>query len=207
MTDPGVSSQRTLIANVTMSIDGRAAGQDGDMSWLFEHAVHEQMAAHFAALWGGASTALMGRTNYEGFRGYWPAVARDPDASQRDRDFAQWLDGVEKVVISRTLREASWENTRIAQDLEAEVRDLKAAAGRDILVLSSLSLIQALLSAELVDELRIYLCPELLGAGQRLFEDGLPRSSWQLAGSTTTATGAIVLQYSVDRSGRDRRVS
>jgi dihydrofolate reductase len=64
-------------------------------------------------------------------------------------------------------------------------------------VLSSASIIQAMLAAGLVDELRIYLCPELLGSGKRFFDDGLPRSSWHLAGVTTMETGAIGLQYRV----------
>lgn len=122
------------------------------------------MSAYFARVWSGASTAVMGRTNFEGFRGHWPAVAQDPDASPRDRDFARWLDAVEKVVFSRTLQDAGWNNARVAErDLESEIRALKADRGRDILILSSASVIRTLLGAGLVDELRISLGPEILG--------------------------------------------
>lgn len=149
----------------------------------------------FEGLWRGASTVLLGRTNYEGFQGYWPAVARDPDADPRDRAFATWLDDVEKVVFSRTLTEATWANSRLASDLEGEVRALTRAPGRDIVVLSSVSIIQGLLRTGLLDELRTYLVPAVLGGGPRLFPEGLPPSRWELTSLTTIPTGALILQH------------
>jgi dihydrofolate reductase len=80
------------------------------------------MTSHFAGVWRGADTVLLGRNNYEGFFGYWSAVAADPASAPRDRDMAQWLDDEEKVVFSRTLTEAPWQNSRISRDLEGEVR-------------------------------------------------------------------------------------
>lgn len=120
----GPGPQRKAVANVTVSMDGFASDRDGGMGWLVEYAVHEQTAAYFEGIWRGASTALLGRTNYEGFFGFWPAVARDPHASARDRDFATWFDAVEKVVFSRSLTSADWQNARVATDPEAEVRAL-----------------------------------------------------------------------------------
>ena len=186
---------RKLIANVTLSLDGYAAGPNSDMMWLVPHSIQPQMTSHFAGVWRGADTVLLGRNNYEGFFGYWPAVAADPNSAPRDRDMAQWLDDVEKVVFSRTLTEAPWQNSRISRDLEGEVRALKDAPGRDIIVLSSVSVIRALLKADLVDELRTYLIPEVLGAGLKAFDDGIPASSWRLDGSHTLASGAIALTY------------
>lgn len=112
----------------------------------------------------------------------------DPDAADRDRDFATWLDDVEKVVFSRTLASADWPNARIASDLEAAVRELKSAPGRDILVLSSASIIRALMEHDLLDELHVAVLPAVLGSGRRLFPDGVPPSRWQLAGTTTLPT-------------------
>ncbi len=113
---------------------------------------------------------------------------------------ALWLDQVEKVVFSTTLTEAAWQNARIAkQDLESEVRELKAAAGRDIIVLSSASVIRALLKADLVDELRVHLAPEILGEGLRFFDEGVPASSWKLDGANTMATGSVSLTYRRER--------
>jgi dihydrofolate reductase len=190
-------TDRKLIAWVHVSVDGFTAGPGGDLSFLGVHAVHEQTAAHFEGVWRGTSTVLLGRTNYEGYLGYWPLVATDPRSLPRDREFADWLDGVEKIVFSRTLQEVTWQNSRLAgKDLEAEVRDLKQAAGRAIIILNSASIIRSLLAANLVDELRLTVLPEILGGGLRLLADELPRSSWRLAGITTFPTGAIGLQYS-----------
>ncbi len=62
-------TERKLIANVTLSIDGFSAGPGGDMGWLVEHSVHDQMTTYFAGVWSGADTVLLGRSNYEGFFG------------------------------------------------------------------------------------------------------------------------------------------
>lgn len=118
-------AERTVIAQANVTMDGMTAGPDGDLSWLIEHAVSPQMSAYSEGIWRGASTALMGRTTYEGYHGHWPPVAQDPEAAARDRELATWLDTVEKVVFSRTLEEASWKNSRVARDVELETRALK----------------------------------------------------------------------------------
>ena len=186
---------RTVSANITLSLDGYAAGPGGDMSWLIESAVHEQSASGFAGFCAGIDTVLLGRTNYEGFHGYWPPVADDPAADPRDRDLARWLDAVEKVVVSRTLDEATWQNSRVVRDLEATVRELRAGPGRGVLVSNSVSVIRALLTAELLDELRITHVPAVLGAGLRLFDGPLPASTWTLESVATIPTGAIVTHH------------
>lgn len=102
---------RTVSATITLSLDGFAAGPGGDMSWLLETALHEQCASGFAGWYRGVDTVLLGRTNDEGFHGFWPAVADDPAddpaADPRSRAFSRWFDAVEKVVVSRTLDEAT----------------------------------------------------------------------------------------------------
>lgn len=145
---------------------------------------------------GAATTALLGRKNYEGFGGYWPPVAADEDADPRDRAFSAWLDGVEKVVFSRTLTEAPWRNSRIAAAGPAkEVARLRGEPGGDIIVLASSSVIRELLDADEVDRLSITLCPSVAGGGARLFEEGVPASDWRLVDVTTGASGAICLLY------------
>ena len=188
-------SERTVIAQANVTMDGMTAGPGGDLSWLIEHAVTPQMSAYAEGIWRGASTAVMGRTNYEGYHGYWPPVAADPQAAPRDRALASWLDEVEKVVFSRTLEEAPWRNSRVARDVEAETRALKASPGRDILVLNSASIIQALLRADLVDELRLNVLPAVAGGGLRLLAEGLPPSAWELVGALTLEGGGVALHH------------
>lgn len=196
------SVSRKVIAQVTLSIDGYSAGPPDDgmggMAFLQEHASHEQTSTYFEGVWRGASTALMGRTNYEGFHSFWPSVAGNPEAAPRDRDLATWLDTVEKVVFSRTLEKAPWQNSRIAEkEPAAEVRDLKNTSGRDILVLNSASIIRQLMEADLVDELRLQVVPAVLGGGGslRFFDGEPPYTTWQLGGACTLSTGAVALHY------------
>ncbi|MFC4942506.1 dihydrofolate reductase family protein [Pseudonocardia sp. GCM10023141] len=192
---------RKVVANIALSLDGRINGRGGDydMGWIVPHAVSGAARDHMVAVTGSATTALLGRKNYEGFGGFWPTVAGDENADPRDRAFAQWLDGVEKVVFSTTLTEAPWSNSRIADaDPVAEVKRLREQEGGDIIVLASSSVIRALLAAGEVDRLSVTLCPELVGGGARLFEDGIPAASWSLTTTTPGESGALCLRY--DRS-------
>ena len=102
----------------------------------------------------------------------------------------------EKVVFSSTLTDTEWENTRFVDaDPVAVVKQLREQEGGDIVVLASSSVIKALLAADEVDRLSITLCPELVGAGARLFDDGTPASSWTLALTGTSGSGALTLYY------------
>ena len=189
---------RTVVANISVSLDGRVNGPGGDydMSWIVPHALTDGAREHMVKVTNPASTALLGRKNYQGFASYWPAVADNPDADPRDRAFAQWLNAVDKVVFSTTLQEAGWPNSRIvADDPAAEVRRLRKQGGGDIIILASASIIRNLLAAGEVDRLSITLCPALAGGGARLFGDDLPGSAWSLAETTPTDSGAICLLY------------
>ena len=80
-------------------------------------------------------------------------------------------------------------------DPAAEVRELRTAEGGDIIVLSSGSVIRALLAADELDRLSITLCPAVSGGGARLFSDGLPGTAWSLTDLSTADSGAICLLY------------
>jgi len=194
---------RKVTANITLSLDGRVngAGGDYDMSWIVPHAITEAARDHMIRVTSPATTILLGRKNYEGFGGFWPAVADDENAAPQDRAVSKWMNETEKVVFSTTLTEVPWQNSRIVDADPADVvKQLRAEEGGDIIVLASASVIRALLAADEVDELSITLAPELVGAGARLFEDGLPGSSWRLADSTPTESGAVCLLFDRVRS-------
>ena len=189
---------RRVVGNISLSLDGRVTGPGGefDMGWIVPHALTDESRANLLELTSGATTALLGRKNYQGFAAFWPALACDESADPRDRRFARWLDAVEKVVFSTTLSNAEWHNARVVDDDPAIiVRKLRAEPGGDIIVLSSSSVIRSLLEAGELDRLSITLCPELVGAGARLFDDGPAGSSWSLTGMTGTSSGAVCLRY------------
>jgi dihydrofolate reductase len=191
-------SNRRVVGNISLSLDGRTtgAGGDHDMGWIVPHALTDTARDHMIRVTEPATAVLLGRKNYQGFGGFWPAVAGNADADPRDRAFSSWLNRTEKIVFSTTLSEAPWENSRIvAGDLPGEVRSLRAADGGDIIVLASGSIIRALLDADLLDRLSITLCPAVVGGGARLLEDGLPASAWTLTDSTPAESGAMCLLY------------
>ncbi len=189
---------RTVVGNIMLSLDGRVAGPGGDydMGWIVPHAVSSQSLAHLTRVTGPATTALLGRKNYEGFGGYWPAVADNPDAHPDERAFARWLNEVEKVVFSKTLTGTEWANSRLATaDPASTVKEPRQAGGGDIVVLASTSVIRALLAADELDRLSITLAPEIVGGGARFFDAVDAASSWTLTDSTPTDSGALCLLY------------
>lgn len=189
---------RRVVTNIALSLDGRYAAPSNpiDMSWVMPYAITDVARDHLTSLWEPATTALLGRVNAEGFLGFWPTVIGMPGADPRDEGFAKWLIDVDKVVLSSTLQEAPWERTTIVDKPAAEVvADLKATEGGDILVLSSASVIKALLAADKVDRLAFTLFPVFLGGGPRLFDDGLPTGKWALASQTAGEHGTLALVY------------
>jgi dihydrofolate reductase len=198
-------ANRVVIGNFSLSLDGRTTGPGGeyDMGWIVPHAITNGARNNLIAITTPATTVLLGRKNYEGFGQYWPAVANDETADPRDRAFAKWLNSVEKIVFSSTLKVPTWENSRIVNaDPAAVIKDLKPHQGGDIIVLASGSIIKSLLRADVLDRLSITLCPEVAGGGARLLEDGLPPSSWSLRHSTVTESGALCLLYDRVRQGK-----
>ncbi len=189
---------RRVVTNMSLSLDGRYAKADDpqDMSWVMPYAITDVARDHLAGLWEPATTALLGRINAEGFLGFWPTVIGMEGADRRDEGFAKWLVDADKVVLSSTLGEAPWKRTTVVDKPTAEVvADLKATEGGDILVLSSASVIKALLAADEVDRLALNIFPVFLGGGPRLFDDGLPEGQWTLISQTAGEHGTLALIY------------
>lgn len=169
---------RRVVTNIALSLDGRCAdGADPlDMSWVLPYAVSDTARDHLTNIWSSATTAVLGRTNAEGFLSWWPQVLEMDGADPRDVGFARWLVDVDKVVLSRTLTEAPWAHTTLEDRPTVDVvRDLREAdVEGDVYVVSSASVIRPLLAADLVDRLCLTVFPVVLGTGPRLFEDGVP---------------------------------
>lgn len=189
---------RRVVTNMSLSLDGRYARADDpvDMGWVIPYAVTDVARDHLTGLREPATTALLGRVNAEGFLGFWPTVIGAPGADPRDEGFAKWLVDTDKVVLSSTLDEAPWERTTVVDGSTTDVvADLRAAGGGDVLVLSSASVIKALLAADEVDRLALTVFPVFLGGGPRLFDDGLPAGKWALVSQTAGEHGELALVY------------
>ena len=198
---------RTVTGHIPLSLDGRVSGPGGehDMGWTVRHALTGEARAQLLRVTGPATTVLLDGQAYQGFGGFWPAVAGDEDADPRDRLFARWLNEAEKIVVSHTPIEPGWRNTRVAAGDPADIiRRLRQEEGADVVVLASHGVIRRLLEAGELDRLSITLCPELIGAGARLFGDGPAGSSWSLAEAMPTSSGALCLRYDLIRPAAGR---
>ncbi|NUR82454.1 MAG: riboflavin biosynthesis protein RibD [Nonomuraea sp.] len=185
-------TNRLVTANISLSLDGRYS----EMGAIVPYAVTETGRNHLALIHEHATTAVLGRGSAQGFIGYWSQVAADEDADPRDRGYARWLVGTEKVVLSTTLTEAPWDHARIANAPAAEViAELRKDGEGDILVNTSPSIIKPLLEADLVDRLFLMITPEIAGTGQRLFDDGLPATRWKVSRQSAGELGELSLIY------------
>ncbi|MFE6233770.1 dihydrofolate reductase family protein [Cellulosimicrobium sp. NPDC057862] len=189
---------RLVTANLALTLDGRYHGPGGprDFAAFAPYVATDTARDQMTRMCADATTAVLGRVNAEGFLGYWPPVADDSSADPRDRAYARWLVGTEKVVLSTTLAEAPWDRARVVDAPATDVvAELRGTGEGDILVNSSASVIKALLAADLVDRLYLLLVPVVAGGGPRLFDDGLPTTSWTVAYQETGATGELAVVY------------
>jgi dihydrofolate reductase len=192
------STARLVRANISLTLDGRFNGPGGpaDLGAIVPYMTTDVARGQLARIHDGATTAVLGRGSAEGFLGWWGQVAEDENAEPRDRGYAQWLVATDKVVFSTTLTELPWERTTIVNGPAADViAELKGSGEGDILVNTSPSISKPLLEADLVDRLYLMVTPEIAGSGQRLFDDGLPGTSWTLTHHETGELGEMALVY------------
>jgi dihydrofolate reductase len=131
---------------------------------------------------------VFGRRTYEGMAAYWPTA-------EEKGKIKAFMNGVAKVVVSRTLQEATWNNSRVVSDPVAELTRLKAEDGKAVLIFGSAELMDELLKAGLVDEIRVCVVPVLLGAGNPLFKQRVEQTRLKLLDVMTTAGGSVILRY------------
>lgn len=182
---------RKLIAFNNITLDGYFAGTEGDLGWTKDQDDPE-FDAFVADNAKGGGQLLFGRVTYELMAGYWPT----PLAKQNDPGVAERINSLPKVVFSRTLDKASWNNTQLVKDdLSAQVRKMKDEAGPDMAVLGSGSIVAQLARDRLIDEFHVVLNPVALGKGRTLFEGIRGRIRLKLTKTRTFASGKVFLSY------------
>ncbi|MGE3289142.1 MAG: dihydrofolate reductase family protein [Pseudonocardia sp.] len=133
---------------------------------------------------------LVGRKTFEDLRGYWPTQSDDTTG------ITDYLNQVQKYVVSSTMTEPDWQNTTIlAGDPVEEIRALKQRQGRDIVITGSITLCHALIEAGLVDQYRLFVYPVVQGRGRRLFPDGLEVPELKLLDAKVFRCGITYSRY------------
>jgi len=176
---------RKVVAYELLSLDGVAEDPDEFFTW------DDTLESNLAALIGTQDAVILGRRSYDEWAAFWPGSDIEP--------FATFINQVTKYVATSTPLEREWRNaTAINGEVVDFVQDLKDQPGGDIGVHASISLTQSLLSADVVDELRLVIAPTIAGRGRRLFE-GVPPVRLKSIQSMTSPSGHLLVDYKVIR--------
>ena len=184
---------RRIVVSEFVSLDGVMEDPGGAEKsefggWTIPYWSAELGSFKFEEL-AAADALLLGRTTFQAFAAAWPSMTDE-------QGFADRMNGIAKYVVSSTLTSATeWANSTVINgDLVEEVSTLKEQPGQDILVAGSATLVQGLLAAGLVDDLRLAVYPVLLGGGKRLFGAG-GHANLELVDARPTSSGVALCTY------------
>ncbi|MFL6130690.1 MAG: dihydrofolate reductase family protein [Mycobacteriales bacterium] len=181
-----------LIYSAICSLDGYVADEKGDFDWA---APDEEVHRFVNDVERPIGTYLYGRRLYEVMVA-WETMHAEPDQTPATRDYTQLWQAADKVVYSRTLPDVASARTRLERDFDPDaVRRLTGQAARDVSV-GGPQLAAEALRAGLVDEVRLYLSPVLVGAGTRALPDGV-RTDLELLDERRFGNGVVQVHYRV----------
>jgi len=178
---------RKVTAGLFHSVDGAVEAPN---EWQFDR-FDDELGGLLSGVLGRVDTVVMGRKGYEDWAGYWPTASADAG-------FGDFINAVPKHVASRTLKgKLGWNNASVIDgDLDAFVRDLKARDGGEIAAMASISVVNHLFLAGLLDELTLITHPVVAGDKYRkLFPNGTGTIRLELVSSEQTSKGNVVSTY------------
>ena len=175
-----------------LSLDGYFTDRNGDISWAHGGSDDPEWNAFVAENAKGGGQLLFGRITYDLMKSYWPT----PVALKNDPVVAERMNNLPKVVFSRTLDEASWNNTTLVKgDLPAEIRRMKKEPGQDMVIMGSGSIVSQLAPEGLIDEYQLVIVPVVLGKGRTMFDGIKEKLSLRPTKTRTFGNGNIFLCY------------
>ncbi len=171
------------------TLDGFFAGPNGEIDW---HNVDEEFNAFAIDQLDSADGLIFGRVTYQVMASYWPtptAVADDPHVAVK-------MNAIPKIVFSRTLEKAEWNNARLIKGhIDEEILKLKQQPGQDWYIFGSADLAAYFTQRGLIDEYRIIVNPVVIGSGMPLFKDLKSRLDLKLIKARTFRSGNVLLYY------------
>jgi dihydrofolate reductase len=192
---------RKIISFMHISLDGFVAGPNGEMDWI---KVDEEIFDYVGKRISEGNTALYGRVTFQMMEDYWPTAGNKPNASRHDIEHSKWYSTVQKIVLSKTLQETDWKNTKIiSDDLVAAMNAIRQPGddrSEEILVFGSPTATHSLLQLNQIDGFWLFVNPIILGQGIPLFVGIQEKIKLRLlTASRQFACGVTELNYAVDR--------
>lgn len=190
---------RKLMVSAFVSLDGvmqAPGGSREDVSGGFTCGgwvaplVDEVFGEEVGKLFGQPFDLLLGRKTYEIFAAHWPYAEGGPDDA-----LARTFNSITKYVATREGLDLTWKGSNALRDAAPDVARLKQEDGPSLITQGSADLIQTLLAHDLVDEIRIFTFPVLLGSGKKLFGKGSRAAAFKLVGSRVSPNGIVIAQY------------
>jgi dihydrofolate reductase len=184
----GSIMRKVFVFNL-VTLDGYFEGLNREIDW---HNVDAEFNEHAVDMLNSVDMVIFGRVTYELMANYWPT----PDAIKNDPIVAGKMNSLSKIVFSRTLKKAEWNNTRLVKDnIEEEIKNMKKQQGKDMVILGSGSIVSKLAPLGLIDEYRIMVNPVVLGSGMSLFKGIKDRLNLKLIKTKTFKSGNVLLYY------------
>lgn len=176
-----------------VSLDGYIEGPNRELDWFPDD--NPQFEQYADEMIDSVGVALYGRRSYELMLSYWPNAELNP-RSPADLAFARKMNALPKIVLSRSLQRADWNNTRIVSDNVLEtLGELKQQRGKPIVAWAGAGLVSTLTRLDLVDEYRLIVCPVVLGGGTAFFADPQLKPKLKLVRTTQLGSSVVVLCY------------
>ena len=143
---------------------------------------------------------IFGRRSFEGHRDVHSEAARKPSDPWHMFDYSRWLDRVQKIVLSRSLKETGWQNSRIMSgDLKEIVARLKEEPGKEIIAEAGPALVHEFIKQGLADDYRMGVWPVILGKGNHYWGSLLNQQTLKLVDAKTLTHGRLFLHYETVR--------
>ncbi|HXV43696.1 MAG TPA: dihydrofolate reductase family protein [Anaerolineae bacterium] len=189
---------RKVVLFMHISLDGFAAGPNGELDWI---SYDEELEKYAEGVVSTVGAPLYGRVTYQMMESYWPTVLTNPSSTKHEIDHANWVENIPKVVFSKTLEKVEWNNTRLIKDnIAEEVLKLKQQPGKDLVIFGSPGLTHTFMELDLIDEYRLTVNPVILGQGMPVFKDFKDPSDLKLLNAKTFDSGVVALHYETKRS-------
>ena len=188
---------RKIISFMHISLDGFVAGPNGEMDWI---KVDEEIFDYVGKRISESDTALYGRVTYQMMENYWPTAGDEPGASKHDIEHSKWYKKAHKVVLSKTMKNASLANTTIISDnLADRINEIKQQAGKEIPLFGSPTATHSLIQLGLIDGYWLFVNPIILGKGIPLFAGIKDKIKLQLLTTRQFTSGVTELNYIVSQ--------